>query len=260
MSFVCEKKNNLASQLIKEANMRGLKRSIFVAIMFVGITAIGQTTNNINNQPNIEVTGFAEKEIVPDEIYITINISERYDGKEKITIETQEKDLKDALEKAGVNIEDFYLSDASSNYIKYKWTKKDVLSESEYVLKVGDAATVGKVFKQLNDLKIRNAYVSKVTHSKIKEFEKELRILAMKEAKAKADYLLNAIGEETGKALEVNEINNIQNRGILDSQTRNDFNTNYYMAETRLIVDLEKSIQFKKIVIKSTIYIKFAIK
>ena len=41
--------------------------------------------------PYIEVNGYAEKEIIPNEIYIGITLRERMENKEKVTIEAQEK-------------------------------------------------------------------------------------------------------------------------------------------------------------------------
>jgi hypothetical protein len=61
--------------------------------LFILFTLLALTFTNLAAQetekdaPYIEVTGMAEKEIIPDEIYIRIIIKERYDGRDKITIE-----------------------------------------------------------------------------------------------------------------------------------------------------------------------------
>lgn len=59
------------------------------------ITVFGQAPADSETEKSyIEVTGTAEKEIIPDEIYIAITIRERHEGKEKITIYKQSADLK----------------------------------------------------------------------------------------------------------------------------------------------------------------------
>ena len=77
---------------------------------------ISQNTNTQQNccepAPYIEVTGSAEMEIIPDEIYITVVVTERYDGKNKITIEKLESDMFAALKNIGIdpkNISHCYL-------------------------------------------------------------------------------------------------------------------------------------------------------
>jgi hypothetical protein len=176
-------------------------------LLLLAATVSGQEYSvKENGKPYIEVTGIAEKEITPDEIYISITIRERHEGKNKITIEKREADLKEALQSIGVPLDNLSLSDKNANYIRVKWSKKDVITKAEYILKVEDALTVGKVFEKLDELKIVDAVISKVSHSKIREFKKEVRILAIKAAKEKADYLLNAIGEKTGQALIVRVI------------------------------------------------------
>ncbi|MFT6769786.1 MAG: hypothetical protein ACJAX8_002136, partial [Flavobacteriales bacterium] len=48
---------------------------------------------------------------------------------------------------------------------------------------------------QLDSLKIKNAFLSRVSHSEIETMTKEVEIEAIQNAKEKADYLLEAVGE-----------------------------------------------------------------
>lgn len=48
-------------------------------------------------------------DIIPDEIYIRITIKERYENKEKLTIEMQEEKLKTALKEIGIDIKNLSL-------------------------------------------------------------------------------------------------------------------------------------------------------
>lgn len=244
--------------------MNQIKFLLAVLMISTGITSNGQTfVNHQEEIAAIEVIGSAEKEIVPDEIYIAITIRERESGKDKITIDKQEADLKEALKSIGVTIENLSLSDANANYVPIKWSKKDVITKTEFILKVADALMVGKVFEKLDELKITEAGIARVSHSKIEDYKKEVRIMAIKAAKNKADYLLNAIGQETGKAIKVNEHN--PNQRIDDShlnirRSQNDVNY-FYAAELKhSSIDVDKIIQFEKIKLQSAIYVMFEIK
>jgi hypothetical protein len=177
-------------------------------------------------------------------------------NKEKVTIEIQEEILKTYLKDIGVDIKNLYLSDANADYVKVNWRTKDVLTKKDYTLKVSNATTVGQVFQQLDKLEITDAFIAKVNHSKLDSLNKEVKILAIKAAKNKADYLLTAIGEQTGKPLIVEERENgITSRAKVLYSGR-------YVDGVRVTSDSDKEeeLQFKKIKIEAFIYVKFAIK
>lgn len=223
-------------------------------VLFLGLGSLMAQNENME-PPFIEVTGTAEKEVIPDEIFISISIRERTEGKNKITADEQLERLTKALKGISPSLLDhFFLSDADADYVHIRWKKKDVISSLNYLLKVSDAHMVEKVFKKLDELKIQDAYISKTSHSKLIELKKEVRILAIKAAKDKADYLLEAIGEETGKPVKVNEVtNNIM--PYYANQTRT--NASYKSFD---IEEKERTTQFQKIKIKASIYVKFRIK
>lgn len=238
--------------------------SLFTAILlFLTLNSFGQTSNSDDIIPTIEVIGSAEKNLLPDEIYIAITLRERENGKDKIKIDQQEKDLKEGLKSIGVSLENLTLSDANANYVQVKWSKKDVITKIEYILKVSNAMMVGMVFEKLDELKITDAEISKVSHSKIEDFKKEVRIMAITAAKEKADYLLKAIGQQTGKAIKVNEQNlgsRLEDSNLNIRGSRSAGNIVYIDGVQKMSVDSNKIIQFEKIKLQSAIYVKFEIK
>ena len=179
-----------------------MKKTLLVIFSLFFLTGYAQENET---QPYIEVTGTAEKLIVPDEIYISINLMERYDGKKKYTVEKQEEELKSALSKKNIDLNNLKLSDSQSSYVKVKWSKKDVLNQKQLELKVATAETVGEVFQILDELDIEDAQISRVDHSKMDDFKKEVKIEAIRAAKEKAFYLLEAIDEKPGQLLTVYE-------------------------------------------------------
>ena len=240
-----------------------MKQLLTMAFLMTTIFAFGQTnTSKSEEQPYIEVTGTAEKEVIPDEIYIGIIIREKYVNKEKVTIEEQEQKLKNAVKSLGIDMSNFYLSDANADYVKIRWQKKDVLTKKDYTLKVTNATTVGKVFLELEKLEITEAFISKVHYSKMDSLRKEVKIQAIKAAKEKADYLLTAIGEQTGKPLVVKE-NDISHISGISNVINRNYNSKGKLEEfeqDKMAADDNNEIQFKKIKIQTSIYVKFSIK
>jgi hypothetical protein len=231
------------------------------AISLMTMFSYGQMNITKSEEPPyIEVTGTAKKEIVPDEIYIAIIIHERYVNKEKISIEEQETKLKNAIKSLGIDLADLSLADANADYVKVRWQKKEVLTKKDYTLKVSNATLVGLVFAELEKLEITDAYISKVDHSKMDDLKKEVKIEAIKAAKEKADYLLAAIGEQTGKPLVIVENEGIPGIGMENINVRGSRDMLYVDGVKVKSEDDGNAIQFQKIKIQSGIYVKFSIK
>ncbi|MFN4881700.1 MAG: SIMPL domain-containing protein [Bacteroidota bacterium] len=229
-----------------------------VLIILINTTSRAQiTSTKSDNQPYIEVNGTAEKEVVPDEIFISITLREKYVDKTKITIDIQEESLINALKNIGIDLSNLYLSDANADYVKVYWQKKDVLTRKDYTLKVSNATAVGNVFIELDKIKITDAYVSKVNHSKIDSLKKDVKIKAIQSAKDKADYLLQAIGEKTGKPIIVKE--NEVPKMLNGSSVRNLNSVTIISERDKLEDKLDTDIQFNKILVTSNIYVKFLI-
>lgn len=234
-----------------------------MVLLLTTILTYGQT-NAIKSEeaPYIEVTGSAEKEVIPDEIYIGIIIREKYVNKVKITIEEQEDKLKTAVKSLNIDLTNLYLSDANADYVKVRWQKKDVLTKKDYTLKVSTATTVGQVFLELEKLEITDAFISRVNYSKMDSLRKEVKILSIKAAKDKADYLLSAIGEQTGKPLVIKENEILPNRSLSNVNIRGSRSseTEYFIDGIKVKSEDNNEIQFQKIKIQMSIYAKFSIK
>lgn len=205
--------------------------------------------------PFIEVRGEAEMEVEPDMIFIEIFIRERYDGRQKITIEEQEKNLKEKLTRNGIDLSQLQISNAQAQFEWVKWSTKDVIAQKTYTLMLNKAAQIGTVFAVLDELNLREAHIGRVDHSKRDSLQKVMRIKAIQTAKNKANYLLEAIGESAGKPLvireEVDPNYRLRNEQMMGLQ---------FDRLTYSNMDEQQEIGFRKIKISSLIYIKFQIK
>ena len=233
---------------------------LFFAIMLSWMTMTGQQILQPEEKPNIEVTGSAELEIVPDEIYINIVLREKNKNNDKFKIEAQEDALLQKLKENGFDINNLSLSGADGDLQYRVFRKNKVLTEKRLLMKVQTAGEVNKLFHILDELEIEDAGISRTSHSQIEKFRKEVKIEAMKNAKSKADYLLAAIGEQTGKPLVIREhvytvypTNQYSNTALQEVVV-----TGY--ASRQADKGLENEIAFTKIKIRYEIFAKFGIK
>jgi len=231
-----------------------MKTKILTAIVAIlPLLGISQGIEQTKENAYIEVVGTGEMEVVPDQIYIAFTLKERFEGKTKIGLEDQEKEMKKKLVKIGIDLKDLQLADATSDFIKIKRNKSDVIASKDYILLVTTTGTLSKVFETLDEINAFNANVQRVDHSEIKRFKKEVKMQAVAEAKEKAGYLLEAIDEKVGKPIF------IQERESYDMYQP-------LMKSAMMAMDQEQAgetalpeIGFQKIKLKYTVFARFAI-
>ena len=193
--------------------------------------------------------------VVPDEIHIAIDLRERGSGNSKVTVDKQGLDLKAAVKGLGIDATSLTLSDAMADLVPKKFRDDDVIARKGYMLKVADAEMVRKVFLELDRLQIEDARIHHVSHSKEVELRREQRIKAIKAAKEKADYLLEAIGEKTGPAMKVEETQSIERLpGVQARQLYANTRMESYANEYE-----EMGVSFSRITISASVYVKFGI-
>ena len=236
------------------------KLLLLVSIVATWNIVLTQTNSNQQNccepTPYIEVTGSAEMEIIPDEIYITVVVTERYDGKNKITIDKLESDMFTALKNIGIEAKNISLSDAESNF-NYRFLKSDdALLSRSYTILTADAATVIKVYDAMGAIKATDVFISKVSHSKIEEYRMETKVNATKAAKEKATKMVTAIGETIGSPILLQEI---INEYFPQSRISQYSNANYDMNSLGL-ADFQSQLTYQKIKIRYEVFGKFEIK
>ena len=184
-------------------------KQIFIFILtLVSLSSFAQVgTKNSIEQNYIEVTGEAEMEIDPDEIYIQIIINEKeYKGNK--SLEEIEKEMIRKLEELDIDVsEDLLIKDMVSNFRKYWIVGSAINFMKEYQLIVDKANTAGLVFRELESVGISNISIEKIEHSEIEKYRREVKVKAIKEAREKAVSLTEAIDQETGKAIFIQEMN-----------------------------------------------------
>lgn len=234
--------------------MKTINLTVFFFLLFIISSFAQSEANPLLSTPYIEVTGEGEMEVVPDEIYLHFTLKERYDGKEKVNIEDLEKKLKQHLKVNHFDLSKLSLADADADYVVIKRKKKDVLASKDYILEVNSTKELADVWEILDEIDVSNAYIQRVDHSNMDEFKKEVKIEAIKNARDKASYLLEAIGQKVGKALFIQERENFVQpyarlKGVA-MQTD-------MAADTPPLKD--SAISFKKIKLNYKVFARFAI-
>ncbi len=227
-----------------------MKTTILILFTLISQVIFSQ---NLQTSPFIEVAGTAEKEIVPDEIYIGITLREKAEGKKRMSIEEQEKLLFEELKKQAIPLNQLQLSDASSEELLLRKKTNQLISQKEYELKVSSVEEVSRALAAFDSANIKSSYIVEMTHSKLEEYRKEVKILALKAAKDKAKYLLESIDQKVGNALEVIEESNTNTSNFGSNVSAN---VNY----TSKSVESNHNISIKPITVKFSIKAKFEIK
>lgn len=189
-----------------------IRISIICCALLFSFTVFAQEASTVilkDNTKKIEVTGSAEMDVVPDEIYYTISLQE-YKGSnnKKIEIEVLEKQLVKAVSEAAIPKENLQIQDVQG-YREY-WEKKrkneDFLISKQYTLKLNNLFKINEIMSGVDSKGIQYTNITKYSHSKIEQYRKEIKIKALQAAKEKATYLLSSINEQIGEVLEIQEI------------------------------------------------------
>ena len=201
----------------------------------------------------IQVNGRAEKEIVPDEFYLSIVIAER-DSKGKISVEQQQKAMIAVLKRDGIDVEkQLKVANLSSEFFK----KNTSVATAKYQLRLGSAAEVSKAWQTLDDLGISNVSIQKVSHSQLEQLKQQVRIEAMQDARSSAQMLAGAVGQSIGKCFYVYDSNNdvipaYYNNGIMMRSMKMMDTAAEGAAE-------EESLDFKTIKLQYSVQAKFVL-
>lgn len=230
--------------------------------MTVLFVSVGRAQNVVNPYPKtITVTGSAEMEIVPDEIYAMVDLKEyEKKGQGKVAIDKIRQDFLAAVRSLG--LPDTAVSVAAYDgyngnpWLRKKNKKDELYASITYQVKLRTAAQVDQLVDKLDDNATSNFYIARTSHSKLAEFRKNLKIQAIRAAKEKAAYLAEAINEQVGVAVTINEPNEY-------------FQPYYNLASNRMMkaqaVQMDQAADqpqadFKKMKLKYDVTVVFALK
>ncbi|OQP65275.1 hypothetical protein A3860_16535 [Niastella vici] len=233
------------------------------------VIALLLTTGLLAQAPNpfpktISVNGSADMEIIPDEIYVVVTLKEyEKKGTGKIELEKIKTDFLATCKNAG--LPDSAITIASyeganpRSWLSKRKSKDELYGSIAYQIKFSNSRKIDELVNKLDDDATQSFDVVRVSHSKIQEYRKQVKIMAIKAAKEKATYLTEAVGETLGVAVTISENgpDNIQSLGI--NNTRGFFENVSYKPSISYKSE-DAGIDFKKIKITMDINVVFALK
>jgi uncharacterized protein len=197
-----------------------MKYLLSLTILFFACTISAQ---NNNEARFIEVRGNAEMEVQPDEMILSIAIQEYFeeefqknkepkDYKTKVPLAKIEDGLIKSLRKAGIEKEDIRVR-GMGNY--WRQQGKEFLFSKQLEVKITDFSKVNQLSSLVDSKGIRSLNVGQMSHSELEKFRKLVKTDALKDAREKAGYLVESLGEELGEVLSITELNDGYSRPFL---------------------------------------------
>lgn len=248
-----------------------MKKLVILVNFFLFVTAINaqQAQPIFTNNPfpkTITVSGSAEMEIIPDEIYVNVTLREyQKKGESKKDIETIKTHFLESCK--AIELPDSAISILAftgySSYYSFKKRKKDpdMRSSITYQVKFKSSELMDKLVEKLDDEATQNFIIASASHSKITEFRRQLKIKAVQAAKDKGIYLTEAVGERLGEAITIYEPDEADNTFLFANSlvSNNAYSTNLSYQD-RPEPETVQEIDFKKIKLRFEVSVVFALK
>jgi len=238
-----------------------MKKTItFFTMLMLATQLIAQEQKSI--QRTISVSGSAETEVVPDEIYVQVDLRE-YNKKngDKIDINTIKNNFLAACKSIGLTDKDVTVQSYQGYDQNYWWQRKnkkqnpDMKASVSYWVKVNNVSKLDELVEKMDDEATQNFFIAKAEYSKMDDLKKEMKIAAVKAAREKAIYLSEAIGEHIGEAITITDPVEVDNT------------PRPYYANTTMLKAAEDNVaapaldvDFKKIKVKFEVNVVFALK
>ncbi len=227
-----------------------MKRGMVLVAALMLTTSLYAQQTNVMDQPYIEVSGQAEVEVVPDKIYVQITIDGDSKGQE--TVLQQEKEMVQRFDALGIDVEKkLVVQELFNSALK----SNKVTTFKMYRLEVNSATQLAHVFQALQAIGIAQAEIESVDVSNKEELIQKIRAEAAQNARQNALVLANALGQELGKALYV------QDYSTSPYEYMNMSTKDYAMAEVREVVaEVAPVLEFQKVTFNSSVRVRFLLK
>lgn len=227
-----------------------MKRGMVLVAALMLTTSLYAQQTNVMDQPYIEVSGRAEVEVVPDKIYVQITIDGDSKGQE--TVLQQEEEMVQRFDALGIDVEKkLVVQELFNSALK----SNKVTTFKMYRLEVNSATQLAHVFQALQAIGIAQAEIESVDVSNKEELIQKIRAEAAQNARQNALVLANALGQELGEALYVQDYSTSPYE-YMNMSTRD-----YAMAEVREVVaEVAPVLEFQKVTFNSSVRVRFLLK
>lgn len=161
----------------------------------------------------IEVTGTSEMEIVPDKIHYLIEIreyfKEEFDGKSKpeeyrtkVPLAEIEQGLREALANSGIP-QNAIRTQEIGDY--WRQQGQDFLVSKKFDITLTDFNQINEIVKRIDTKGIHTMRIGELENNDMPAYHKKGKIEALKAARRKATYLVEALGKRLGEVIRIVE-------------------------------------------------------
>ena len=165
------------------------------------------------NERYIEVTGTSEIEIVPDKIHYLIEIreyfEEEFDGKSKpeeyrtkVPLSEIEQGLREALGNAGIP-QNAIRTQEIGDY--WRQQGQDFLVSKKFDITLTDFNQINEIVKRIDTKGIHTMHIGELENKDMLAYHQKGKVEALKAARRKAAYLVEALGKRLGDVTRIVE-------------------------------------------------------
>ncbi len=249
-----------------------------IALLFATSVSLFSLQAQTNTQPGcypfpktILVTGSASMEVIPDEIYVQVDLREyKKKGEDKTELEKIKSDFLANCKVTGISDNDISIASYDGYNLANIWQRRkkdpELLASISYQIKFNNTKLIDELVSKLDDLATNNFRITRTSHSKITEYRKQLKIQAVKAAKEKAVYLTEAVNEQLGQAIEINEPEEFTSSDVAISNYRDRYKA---VSENAVRLDQSKNayygvvddgVDYRKIKLRYEVKVLYALK
>lgn len=193
---------------LKLNDMTMKARFLLLAAVFAVLQLPAQTAGRY-----IEVRGTAEMEIVPDEIHYLIEIreyfEEEFDGRSKpedyrtkVPLARIEQGLRQALDEAGIPEESVRMQDVGDYWRRQG---QDFLVSKKFDVTLTDFRQIDEILKRVDTKGIHAMHIGELVSKDMLAWHRKGKVEALKAAREKAEYLVEALGKRLGGVVRIVE-------------------------------------------------------
>lgn len=187
-------------------------KKVFLLAFVLFAWSIGVGAQEKNGR-YIEVTGSSEIEVVPDEIHFLITIKEYWaeeferkskeeDYRTKVPLEGIENDLRKLLHEVGIADEAIRTQEIGDFW---RQRGKEFLIAKQLDIRLTDFDKVNELIKRIDTKGVESMRIGELKHKDLPLYRKQGKIEALKAAREKASYLVEAMGQKLGEVVRIVE-------------------------------------------------------
>jgi len=206
-------------------------------------------------------------EIVPDEIYVQVDLTEYKKRGDKVEIDKIKEDFLAICKAVGIPDSSISLASFDGYNLASIWRRRrrdpDLMASVSYQIKFKTTKPIDDLVDRLDDQATKDFRISRVSHSKIAEFRRQLKVLAVKASKEKATYLTEAVNEQLGQAITIKEPDESTSSDVLAGNLKYRTSSNEvgnYMMKKEGYGLVDSGVDFRKIKLRYEVNVLYALK